>query len=610
MAEVKEFPVVIVGGGGCGLTLSSLLSDYNVEHVLFERHDATSRLPKAHYLNQRSMEVLRQHHMESEILEKGSPLWNMSQVAWQSSLGGDGPLDRKVIHKFTSFGGDDGSIKAESYRRDAPLRSCNMPQIRLEPLLKKIAETRNPGNVRFSHNVVDFVDEGDSVLVTVEANGQQTQYRTQFLIGADGGKLVNGKIGAVLEGPSGIADMVSTHFNADLSEYWDDRYFACHFINGSGGTVLESGAIVPMGPTWGRHSEQWSCHFGFSMDDEKRHDEGAIVPRIRELLKIPDLKMEVHKISHWNLERVLASKFQKGRVYIAGDAAHRHPPTTGLGLNTAIEDANNLAWKLNAVTKGLADKSLLDTYETERRYAGKRNCDWGLFTFANTVVINAAVGLIQGQPEANKLRFEALWEDSESGRTFRAQVQRIIDSQVVEFSAHDLELGFRYPSGALIPDGVDAPPVDPLGQIYAANTGPGNRLPHVWLNDGKKVVSTHDLIARDSNFLVITDESGAAWLEAAKKVAKSSGAKISTAVISSSNRDGTLRDREERWEKLKGIKEGGAILVRPDNFVAARWLKPSKNAEKEIAGAVATLLGKSSEELGRVDSHSGTNGVH
>ncbi|KAF2809360.1 uncharacterized protein BDZ99DRAFT_463196 [Mytilinidion resinicola] len=610
MSKIQEVPVIIIGGGGCGLTLSSLLSDYHVEHLLFERHDATSRLPKAHYLNQRSMEVLRQHHMESEILEKGSPLWNMSQVAWQSSLGGDGPLDRKVIHKFTSFGGDDGSAKAESYRRDAPLRSCNLPQIRLEPLLKKIAESRNPGNVRFSHNVVDFVDEGDSVLVTVEANGQQTQYRAQFLVGADGGKLVNEKIGAVLEGPSGIADMVSTHFSADLSEYWDDRYFACHFINGSGGTVLESGAMVPMGPTWGRHSEQWSVHFGFSMDDEKRHEEEAIVPRIRELLKLPDLKMDVHKISHWNLERVLASKFQKGRVFIAGDAAHRHPPTTGLGLNTAIEDANNLAWKLTAVTKGLADKSLLDTYETERRYAGKRNCDWGLFTFANTVVINAAVGLIKGQPEANKLRFQALWEDSESGRTFRAQVQRIIDSQVVEFSAHDLELGFRYPSGAIIPDGVDAPPVDPLGQIYTANTGPGNRLPHVWLNDGKKVISTHDLIASDSTFLIITDESGAAWLEAAKKVAKSNNIKISTAVISSSNRNGTFRDREERWEKLKGIKEGGAILVRPDNFVAARWQKPSKEAEKEVAGAVATLLGKSSEELGRIDSHSGTNGVH
>jgi 2,4-dichlorophenol 6-monooxygenase len=188
--------------------------------------------------------------------------------------------------------------------------------------------------------VVDFVEEADSVLVTVENKGVQKKYRAQFLVGADGGKFVNPKIGAVLEGPTGIADMVSTHFSADLSEYWDDRYFACHFINGSGGTVLESGAIVPMGPTWGRHSEEWAVHFGFSMDDQHRFEESALLPRIRELLKIPDLEMKVHKISHWTLERVLANKFQEGRVFIAGDSAHRHPPTTGLGLNTAIEDAN------------------------------------------------------------------------------------------------------------------------------------------------------------------------------------------------------------------------------------------------------------------------------
>jgi 2,4-dichlorophenol 6-monooxygenase len=116
MSDITEVPVVIIGGGGCGLTTSSMLSDYGIEHYLFERHESTSQLPKAHYLNQRSMEVLRQHNMHEEIVEKSSPLWNISQVAWASSLGGDGPLDRKVIHKFTSFGGDDGSAKAEAYR--------------------------------------------------------------------------------------------------------------------------------------------------------------------------------------------------------------------------------------------------------------------------------------------------------------------------------------------------------------------------------------------------------------------------------------------------------------------------------------------------------------
>jgi 2,4-dichlorophenol 6-monooxygenase len=125
--------------------------------------------------------------------------------------------------------------------------------------------------------------------------------------------------------------------------------------------------------------------------------------------------------------------------------------------------------------------------------------------------------------------------------------------------------------------------------------------------DGKAPVSTHDLIAPDAAFLIITDESGADWVEAANKIAKQSGVRISTAVISDSNRKGTLRDREERWGKLKGIKEGGAILVRPDNFVAARWMKRSNEPAKEIANAVTSLLGRSNGDLERVNSHSGTN---
>ncbi len=121
--------------------------------------------------------------------------------------------------------------------------------------------------------------------------------------------------------------------------------------------------MAAMGPTWGKHSEEFVLHFTFRPDDPARFDEDAIVPRIRELLKLPDLEMTVHKVSHWILEGVLADKYQVGRIFLAGDAAHRHPPTTGLGLNTAVQDAHNLAWKLAAVLKGDAAPALLDTYE-------------------------------------------------------------------------------------------------------------------------------------------------------------------------------------------------------------------------------------------------------
>ena len=115
MEDSVETSVIIVGGGGCGLTMSSMLSDYGVDHFLFERRASTSKLPKAHYLNQRSMEALRQHDMVHEILEKGAPSRNFSQALWRTSLGGIDRLDQKTIHKLNSFGGDDGSETSYTY---------------------------------------------------------------------------------------------------------------------------------------------------------------------------------------------------------------------------------------------------------------------------------------------------------------------------------------------------------------------------------------------------------------------------------------------------------------------------------------------------------------
>ena len=116
MPNEIQVPIVVVGGGGCGLTLSSFLSNYGIEHVLIEKHNGTSVLPKAHYLNQRTMETLCNHNMVEQILQQTCPPRHMSQVAWQTSLGGSDPLDRKVIHKFECFGGNEGSDYAESYK--------------------------------------------------------------------------------------------------------------------------------------------------------------------------------------------------------------------------------------------------------------------------------------------------------------------------------------------------------------------------------------------------------------------------------------------------------------------------------------------------------------
>lgn len=143
--------------------------------------------------------------------------------------------------------------------------------------------------------------------------------------------MVAPQIGAVLQGPTDIADVVSVHFEADLSECWDDRTLIANFINPEGETILGSGTVVCMGPTFGRYSENWTMHFGFRVDDPARFsevEEHLMIPRIRELLKIPTLEIKIRSVSHWVLERVLANKYSQGRVFLAGDAAHRRKSCT------------------------------------------------------------------------------------------------------------------------------------------------------------------------------------------------------------------------------------------------------------------------------------------
>ena len=480
----------------------------------------------------------------------------------------------------------------------------------MEPILRQHAEAKNPDHVLFDHQVEDFHDDGDYVYVTakdIKADVTR-QYRARYLVGADGGRLVGPKLGIGRQGPVGLVDMVSVHFCADLSEYWDDRFFACHLINGNAETVFASGAIVPMGPTWGKFSEEWIFHFGFALDDDHRFQEDKLIPQIRNLLKIPDLEIKPIATSHWIIERTLADTYRVGRSFIAGDAAHKRPPTTGLGLNTAIEDSNNLAWKLALTLQGRCPSSILDTYESERRPIGKKNCDWGLFTFTNSALINTAIGLIPGQREANAVRFNAFFEDTEVGVALRAQTAKVIELQNIEFSAHNIELGFRYTDGVVLQDGTWPHSEDPLGQHYVPSTQPGNRLPHAWIEvDGKgKTVSTHDFVPSDCGLAVITDERGADWEAAAKKISLQTGMNIVVARIGPGC---SMRDWDDDWARYSELRKGGALLVRPDNFVAWRSQGPSNSGGEELVEAFKTLFPKAEQKvLVNAGKHEGVNG--
>jgi 2,4-dichlorophenol 6-monooxygenase len=582
-----QVPVLIVGGGGCGLTSSKLLSDHGIDHLLVERHPGTSVLPRAHYLNQRTMEILRQHGVADAIYEVGAPIDNFGKVRWNTTLSGDGPLDGRTIFEMDAFGG--GSLR-ERYERDSPCLSSNYPLLRLEPLLRRHAEQAAPGRILFHHELVEWSETTDGIEAVIRNRDTDETFTVEaaYMIAADGGKTVGPGLAVEMQGPQGLLDMVATHFSADLSPWWDEECLITWFLNPAGEGSWGSGAMVPMGPTWGKHSEEWVLYFAFRPDDPERFDESAIVPRMRELLNLPDLAPTVHRVSHWVLEAVLADRYRVGRVFLAGDAAHRHPPTTGLGLNTAIQDAHNLTWKLAAVLNGTADAALLDTYETERRPVGMRNVDWALFTFLNHLVIDAGMGLMPGAPpEAQTAALEAYFSDTPMGETRRARAAEVIATQRTEFQAHDLEIGFAYPDGALVADGTEPPPRDPMGSVYHPTTRPGHRLPHAWLQSQGERISTHDLTGASSRFVLLTDPAGEAWCTAAAQVAEKLGVSLAAVRIGDG---GDYADPTGTWAELRQIGDGGAVLIRPDNHVAFRSAGPVDDPATALSEALERIL--------------------
>jgi 2,4-dichlorophenol 6-monooxygenase len=222
MSSPTSVRVAIIGGGVTGLCLSIFLSSYSIPHILFEKRSGTSLLSQAHYLNQRTMEIFRKHGLSEELEAEATPIHHMSKVEWKTSFSGDEIYDAKVLGSIRAFGGQPDSPEYETYRLDSPVVSSNLPLLRLEPLLRRVAEARNPGCVRFGHYVTDFEEKDSSVSVTVKQPDEQTvRYHAKYLVAADGGKMSTAKLGIQMQGSTGLSRFVSAHFKADLSEYWD-----------------------------------------------------------------------------------------------------------------------------------------------------------------------------------------------------------------------------------------------------------------------------------------------------------------------------------------------------------------------------------------------------
>ena len=311
----------------------------------------------------------------------------------------------------------------------------------------------------------------------------------------------------------------------------------------------------------------------------------------RQALGVPDLPMTIRKITRWPVEAVLASKFRAGRVFLAGDAAHRHPPTGGPGLTSAIHDAQNLCWKLALVRACHASPALLDTYQAERRPVDERNAQRSLENAAGHFEIGAALGLShQNTPGQNMAQLRRMWSGRPGDAGYRSAVLRAMRAQSMEFGELNVEFGYRYESAAVVPDGSAAPmPADEI-RVYQRSTRPGAPLPHAWVQDEdghRRPVK--DLLA-PGRFLPVAGEDGQAWCQAARQLA--AGADVPLDAVRIGHLDGDYHDPRCAWQRHRQIASDGAVLVRPDRFIA--WRHPAGSGEPRavLAAALSQILAR------------------
>ncbi len=585
----EEVPILIVGGGGAGLTASMLLSGLGVEHLLVSALPETSILPKAHVLNMRTMEILEDAGVAGAIEERSTPPQQMAATAFYAGFAGGEGYGR-TLAKLECWGAGGAD---ENWLAASPWHQLNLPQIRLEPVMKAHADRLAPGRIRFNHELVELDQDADGVsaLVRDRASGETYRVRCDYLIGADGGRTVPGLLGIGYEGLGVVSQTATIHATVDLSRWAADEDVLLRWVISpqyGAGVVL-----VPMGPErWGPDSEEWVIHVFYPVDaDPEDLSDERVMADARTAMGVPDLEMEVHTVRRWKVEAVIAESFRSDRVFLVGDAAHRHPPTGGLGLTSGIQDVHNLCWKLAAVLSGDAATPLLDSYEPERRSSVARNAQRSLENAVNHLMIAQTLEVSpENSEKQNWANISRVWSDAPEHAEVRAAVRRLMRASSMEFDELNVEYGYTYESPAIVPDGTPAPQSADDVRVYEPSTRPGSPLPHAWLEDDEGNRVPIKQLVRPGRFLLIAAEEGDAWCEAARSLAEAHSLPLDAMRIG--HLDGDWYDPRCTWLRHRVIGPNGALLVRPDRFVAWRNTGSSQDPAGELANALTQILAR------------------
>ncbi|MET1415453.1 FAD-dependent monooxygenase [Roseibium sp. HPY-6] len=556
--------VLIIGTGPAGSATAALLSTYGIENMAINRYRWLANTPRAHITNQRTMEVLRDlgRAVEDEAYLFAAHQELMGENVFCESLAGE------EIGRMKSWGNHPLS-KAE-HLMASPTMMNDLPQTFMEPLLFKTACSRGT-QARMSTQYLSHEQDAEGVTTTCldRLSGKEFTIRSKYLIGADGGNsLVAEHAGLPFEGKMGVGGSMNILFRADLSKHVAHRPSVLYWVMQPGADVGGIGmGLVRMVRPW----NEWLIVWGYDINQPAPEvDEAMATDVARQLVGDPDLTIELISANTWTVNNMYATHMQKDRVFIMGDAAHRHPPSNGLGSNTSIQDSFNLAWKLAAVLKGQAGEALLDSYSVERAPVAKQIVTRANQSIAEFGPIFEALGMGEGvDPEVMQKNLVARCDRTDAAEAQREAIRKAIAFKKYEFDAHGVEMNQRYKSKAIETDGQQEPAFERDAELhYQATTWPGARIPHCWLfdHDNGDKFSTLDLCG-GGTFTLFTGIGGEAWEEVAKSVGAEFGLAVQVHVIGPRRQ---YVDHTGDWARAREVSDKGCILVRPDQHVAWR----------------------------------------